>query len=100
MMPYTTYFNPGPADPTELPVLALRLIDGHWHVVATEPGHCEHVHGEGFPGRGKAQELLERIRQELLSGRRLDIVHSWETRALVGQAPWQPEPRSAKEATP
>ena len=47
-MPYTEYFRPGRGDPGDLPCLSLRSIDGHWHVVATEAGHCEHVHSDGF----------------------------------------------------
>jgi hypothetical protein len=82
-MPYTNYFHPGPPDPTDLPALTLRKIEGHWHVVATEPGHCEHVHGEGFLERSRAEALLARIRGELEAGRRLDIVRSWETRVLA-----------------
>jgi len=82
-MPYTNYFHHGEADPTDLPRLSLRKIDGYWHVIATEVGHCEHVHGEGFHDRRRADRLMERIRTGLQAGRRLDIIHSWETRALV-----------------
>jgi len=82
-MPYTDYFLPGEADPADHPELSLRRIDGHWHVVATEPGHCEHVHGDGFPTYWHALFLLRRIRDGLRAGRRLDIARCWETRALV-----------------
>ncbi len=82
-MPYTNYFHPGEPDPTDLPRLSLRKIDGYWHVIATEAGHCEHIHGDGFQDRRRADKLLERIRSGLQDGRRLDIVHSWETRALI-----------------
>jgi|GEM_PF-1669752 len=82
-MPYTNYFHPGEADPTDLPRLSLRKIDGYWHVIATEVGHCEHVHGEGFKRRPRAATLMEQIWREMHAGRRLDIVHSWETRALI-----------------
>ena len=82
-MPYTNYFHPGPPDPNDLPRLSLRKIDGYWHVIATEPGHCEHVHGEGFKGRRPAASLMVQIWKEMQTGRRLDIIHSWETRALI-----------------
>ena len=82
-MPYTDYFHHGKGDPRDLPRLSLRSIDGSWHVVATEPGHCEHVHGDGFPLYRDAVRLMHQVREGLRAGRRLDIIHCWETRALV-----------------
>ncbi len=92
-MPYTDYFHPGPPDPTDLPRLSLREIDAYWHVIATEPGHCEHVHGQGFRHREAAARLMERIWNGLQAGRRLDIIHSWETRALI-EVPVERETRA------
>ena len=82
-MPYTDYFHPGRGDPGDLPCLSLRSIGGCWHVVATEPDHCEHVHGDGFPAYRDAACFKERVRRGLKAGRRLDVVRFWETRALV-----------------
>ena len=82
-MPYTDYFHPGRGDPGDLPRLSLRSIDGLWHVVATEPGHCEHVHGDGFSVYREAARLRDWIERDLKAGQRMDILRFWETRALI-----------------
>ncbi len=61
--------------------VSLRKIDGHWHVIATEPGHAEHVHQDAFRFFEDARQLRDAIRRGTDNGEQLNLRH-WDTRAL------------------
>jgi hypothetical protein len=87
MRPYSNTFLPGPTDPNNHPRLSLRKVQNHWHVLAVERRHCEHLHGEGFPTREEARQLLEDIRQALEAGKSLKLGRYWWSRALIAVDP-------------
>ncbi len=61
--------------------ITTRKIDGCWHVVATEPGRCEHLYTKFFSKHWDAIRLAQNIRRGIDSGLQLDLKH-WESRAL------------------
>jgi len=61
--------------------IGLRRIDGQWRILATEPGHAEHLHSTAFQYFDDARQLRDEIRGGLAAGLQLNLNH-WETRAL------------------
>ena len=61
--------------------ISLRRVDGKWRVLATEPGHAEHLHQDAFTSIDEAKGFRDAIRRGLATGRQLNLNH-WDTRAL------------------
>ena len=61
--------------------ISLTKIDGQWHVLATEPGHAEHVHRDGFRYFDDARDLRDQIRRGIANGHDLNLSY-WDTRRI------------------